>query len=239
MILIIGSGFIGSELMSRIPPTERKIVSHTDDWKTIIANQVPSLVVNAAAINGQRKCADAGWGAVKAANVDLPVQIAETALNFGSKCLFLSTGAVYARPHSTPKQETEKRYAPNLYIKSKMKMEDAVGHLDAIVFRLPVILGKGYYPGDYLNRIRKWTWAQDCYTSLLYMQTLYQAVLHVARYKVKGIFNIADNEFQHVPSFVKNHYKKLPVWEDDQIPKSFTQTHLLDTTKARNAGILK
>ena len=239
MILIIGTGFIGSELASRISSSERKIVTHTDNWKTIIASEVPSLVVNAAAINGQRKCADAGWGAVKAANVDLPLQIAETALNFGSKCLFLSTGAVYAKPHSTPKGETEKRYASNLYIESKIKMEDAVEHLDATVFRLPVILGSGYYPGDYLNRIRKWLWVQDCYTSLLHMQTLYQAVLYVARHKVTGIFNITDHEFAHVPNFVKRHYKELPIWEDHKIPESFTQTHILDSTRARTAGILK
>jgi len=251
MILIIGRGFVGSEIASKIRSdvklyvkdaesenTHCKVISHSDDYKAVIQQERPNLVVNAAAIAGQKKCVDAGWQAVKTANIDFARHVAETALKYGSKCLLLSTGGVYAKPHSTPKREDDECYASNFYIESKIKMEDAVRDMDVTVFRIPVILGAGYYPTDFINRIRSWQWTQDAYAHLLYMGTLHKAVRHIADHKVCGIFNIADHEFVHLPRFVEDHYRKLPVWKEDEVPESFTQTHLLDTTKARRAGLL-
>lgn len=239
MILIIGAGFIGCEIASRISPKDRKLVSHTDDWKTIIARERPSLVVNTAGIVGQKKCGDAAWEDVTSANIDLPLQIAETALNYGSKCLLFSTGAVYAKPHSTPKPEdAERSKIDNFYVQSKIQMEDAVRGLDVMVFRIPSVVGAGCHQWDYLNRIRRLQWVQNCYTSLLNTQVLYEAVLNVKRQKVRGIFNIASPGFVHLPTYVKQHYKKLPIWQDHQIPKGFADTHILDITKAQIAGIL-
>lgn len=239
MILIIGAGFIGCEIAARISRKDRKLVSHTDDWKTIIENERPSLVVNTAGIVGQKKCGDAAWEDVKSANIDLPLQIAEIALNYGRKCLLFSTGAVYAKPHSTPKPEdAERSKISNLYVQSKIQMEDAVRDLDVMVFRIPSVLGAGCHQWDYLNRIRRLQWVQNCYTSLLNTEVLYEAVLNVKRQKVSGIFNIANPGFIHLPTYVKQHYKKLPIWQDDQIPKGFADTHILDITKAQLAGIL-
>ena len=239
MILIIGAGFIGCEIAARISRKDRKLVSHTDDWKTIIENEKPSLVINTAGIVGQKKCGDAAWEDVKSANIDLPLQIAETALNYGRKCLLFSTGAVYAKPHSTPKPEdAERSKIDNCYVQSKIQMEDAVSHLDVMVFRIPSVLGAGCHQWDYLNRIRRLQWVQNCYTSLLNTQVLYEAVLNVKRHKVSGIFNIANPGFIHLPTYVKQHYKKLPIWQDHQIPKGFADTHILDITKAQISGIL-
>lgn len=239
MILIIGAGFIGCEIAARISRKDSKLVSHTDDWKTIIENERPSLVVNTAGIVGEKKCGDAAWEDVKSANIDLPLQIAETALDHGSKCLLFSTGAVYAEPHSTPKPEqAERSKINNFYVQSKIQMEDAVRDIDVMVFRIPSVLGAGCHQWDYLNRIRRWQWVQNCYTSLLNTEALCEAVLNVERHKVSGVFNIANPGFVHLPTYVRQHYKKLPIWQDHQIPKDLAQTHILDITRAQISGIL-
>ena len=238
MILIIGRGLIGSEIAATM--TERKLVAHADEWqwRGLIASNAIKLVVNAAGIAGVKRCAEAGWKAVKRANVDLALEVATTCMNHGTKCLLLSSCGVYAKPHSTPKREDAQRSAPNDYIRSKIEMEDALEGLDVTIFRIPAFIGSGIHPFELRNRIRKWEYVQDAYMHLLYTQTLSRAVLRVADEKVNGIFNVADPEFQHVPSFVEDHYRKLPVWKEDEIPESFTLTHLLDTTKARRAGLL-
>ncbi|MDE0087027.1 MAG: NAD(P)-dependent oxidoreductase [Candidatus Poribacteria bacterium] len=239
MILIIGQGFIGSSIAAFMTGKARKLVSHTDDWRTLIATLSPSLVVNAAGIVGQKKCNAAGWDATLAANVDFAREVAETALNYKSQCLLFSTGAVYAKPNSTPKPEhAELSKIDNPYVQSKIQMEVAVKDMDVIVFRIPSVVGAGYHKWDYLNRIRECMWVEDCYTSLLGMSTLYQAIGHVNQHKVSGIFNIADPGFVHIPSYVKQHYKELPVRQDDQMPENYALAHILDTTKAQLAGIL-
>ena len=236
MLLIIGKGFIGSEIAEQT--TGCQFVHHTEQWRTMIASDSISLVVNAAAITGQGKCKDAGWDAVKKANVDLPLEITKACEEHGKKCLHFSTGAVYAKPHSTPKPEDAKLYAPNDYIRSKIEMEDALEGYNVTIFRIPIVIGSGVYSGDFLCRIRQWEYVQNTYVHLLYAHTLYKSVMYVVENNVNGIFNVADSEFQHLPSFVEDHYRRLPIWNEEDIPDSFTLIHLLDTTKARRAGIL-
>jgi len=238
MILIIGRGLIGTEIASTMK--EHILVPHAHEWKwrKLIASNSMQLVVNAAGLAGDKRCKDAGWDAVKKANVDLTLDIVKTCMNHQTKCLLFSTGGVYAKPHSTPKSEDAERYAPNDYIRSKIEMEDALEGLDVTIFRIPAFFGSGVHPFELINRIRNWKYVQDSYFHILYTQTLCRAIAHVANHKVNGIFNIADYEFQHLPSFVEDHYQKLPVWKVDEIPESSTQTHLLDITKARRAGLL-
>ena len=241
MILIIGKGFIGSELFAsfaKVDHTPCSLMSHDENWETVIRRERPQLVVNAAAMTGQKKCNEASWDAVEEANVKLPMKITDTALAVGSKCLLFSTTSVYSQPHSTPKDEECSRYPSNSYVESKIEMENAVESTDVVVFRVPSVIGSGYYPSDFLNRIRTWQKVQWCYISLLYIDTLCCAVAHIARHKVRGIFNISNFDFACLPKFVKSYYKELPIWEDSQIPADFTQGHLADTTKARVAGIL-
>ena len=235
---IIGRGFIGSELKSRIPENV-SLYSHDEDWASDARQKNPNLIINAAGIVGNKKCHLVGKTATFDANVDFAVRVAEVAADINAKVLLFSTGAVYGMPHSTPKRETDRLDPCNLYIESKIGMEQKTEGLDVVVFRIPVVIGSGYYAQDYLNRIRTWAWAQSCYISLLYMETLVGAIKHVAQHKVSGIFNIADYEFHYLPNFVQRHYKELPVRDSEHIPQGFTQTHLLDTDRARVAGVLK
>ena len=238
-LFIIGSGFIGSELKSRLQ--NAKLYSHNCNYVQDAAMYRPDLIINAAGITGKKKCDAAGREATFKANVEFATRVAETASDLGTKSLLFSTGAVYANPHSTPKRECEAVDPRNLYVESKIEMEQQREKyvLDTIIFRLPVIIGSGYYEGDYLNRIRKWSWVQSCYISILYIDTLVKAIKHILENKCTGIFNIADYEFHYLPEFVKKMYKKLPVWDSEAVPKDFTQTHLLDSNKARRAGVLK
>ena len=236
-ILIIGSGFVGSGLASHMLPSEHKLMRHNDQWAQIIELERPELVVNAAAITGQSNCHATSWDNVKRSNIDLPAQIAQTALEYGSQCLLLSTGAVYARPISTPKPEHAKLSRQmNLYVQSKILMEQKVSKMDVVIFRIPSVYDAGYHKWDYLNRIRESTWVQDCYTSLLGMRTLFNAVKNIKQHV--GIYNIADEGIVHLPSYVKSKYKELPILEDSQMPPRHGLTHLLDITKAKEAGIL-
>ena len=236
-IFIIGRGFIGSELKSRLKNVS--LYSHDEDWASDARQENPNLIINAAGIVGNKKCHVAGKTATFDANVDFALRVAEVAADIKAHALLFSTGAVYGMPHSTPKRETDRLDPCNLYIESKIEMEQKTEGLDVIVFRIPVVIGSGHYSQDYLNRIRTWAWAQSCYISLLYMETLVAAIEHIIQHKVSGIFNIADYEFHYLPNFVQRHYKELPVRDSEHIPQGFTQTHLLDTDRARVAGVLK
>ena len=236
-IYIIGSGFIGSELHQNLPGT--KLFRHTDDWRSCIQQEPPELVVNAAGLTGQKKCREMGRGATLKANVEFAREVAEIALAQNSKCLLFSSGSVYEKPHSTPKREDHAVVGENLYSESKVLMEQAVLDLEnVVIFRVPTVTGSGYYPADILNRMRTWEWVQSCYISLLSIGTLGASIQRLALHDYLGIFNLADYEFWYLPNFVSMHYKELPIKPDDEIPMHFTQTHLLDTSKARLAGIL-
>ena len=238
MILIIGRGFIGSGIYTVLKERHGvEIVSHAEDWQSLIAQKQPKLIVNAAGIVGQKRCREAGWDAVRAANINLAVSIGKAASAIGSRCLLFSTGSVYAAPHSTPKPESAACYTPNLYIHSKIVMEASVESAkDITIFRIPSVFSTGDHKNDYLNRIQTWKWVQSCYTSPLKIKTLATAVSYVATHKVRGVFNIAESMFVYLPAFVEQHYKRLPI--EEKVPVSFTQAHLLDTTKAQKAGVL-
>ena len=236
---IIGKGFLGSQLYAYLDDKKNRLVSHDEVSESEIRALSPKLIINAAAIAGQRKCEAAGKQETFSANIDFALGVAKLATQVGSQCLQFSSAGVYAKPHSTPKRESHQRNPNNLYIESKIIMEDALKELDveAIIFRVSNIIGFGDHESDFRNRIRQWQWVQSAYSSLVSIETLVAVIQHIAIYKVSGIFNIAEG-FVYLPSYVAEHYKKLPIQKDSQIPSSFTQSHILDTTKARMKGIL-
>ena len=242
MILIIGAGHIGQGL-ARCLTNTHQLFSHTDDWKYRLFNDKPKLVVNAAGLTGMKKCEAAGEVATMNANVDFAYDVMRASQKAGVRCLLISTGAVYDKPNKTPKRESDVLYAPNLYVESKIAMENACVAADTVIFRISNAIGDGSHPNDYHNRIRSWSWVADTYVSTLsmpiFVKALYALAYGYPSESVDGIFNVADLGFKHLPSYARQfHETPITVREQDALSPRASISHILDTTKAQSKGLL-
>ena len=239
MILIIGKGFVGRELelelLSRHIPYH--LVSHNEDWVSLAYSNKPTLIVNAAAIAGQQKCKVAGEKVVMKANVAFAQEVVAVANSIGVPSVLFSTAGVYMNPHSIPKAETDPTAQRNLYVDSKLRMEETCRG-DAIIFRIPSVSGSLRDDRDYLNRLKTWQWVQDCYMNLLAMGLLTDTICFLATADCEnGIYNLANSKILHLPTYAKLNGFSVEVRK--QIPSDFTQCHILHTEKARVAGLLR
>lgn len=242
-ILIIGAGHCGQGL-SKIFKERRishALMHHDDDWKSVLDKEKPMLVVNAAAIAGHKACNDAGELATFNANVDFAYDVMQASKRHtvDAQCVLISTAAVYAPPGGTPKKETDQRFAPNLYVASKMKMEDTC--TESVILRVSNFIGDGTHPTDYHNRIKKWEWVADTYVSTLRLERFADVLLRVALHseKITGIFNVADPGFMYLPYYVRHlHEKPIEVKPKEALPHSASVSHILDITKAERRGLL-
>lgn len=240
-ILIIGAGHCGQGLSKVFK--ERRIshalLHHNDDYKNWITQEKPLIVVNAAAIAGHKACESAGEMQTFNANVDFAYDVMQASKTVDADCVLISTAAVYAPPGGTPKKESDARHAPNLYVASKMKMEDTC--TEAVIFRISNFIGDGTHPTDYHNRIKQWQWAADTHVSTLKLERFADVLLRLTLHseRVNGIFNLADPGFKHLPTYARHlHEKPLEIRPKDALPHDASISHILDTSKAERRKLL-
>lgn len=241
-ILIIGRGHCGLGL-SRVFERQQISycnISHKDEWEAIALAHKPVLIVNAAGIVGDKTCEKAGDIATFNANVDFASNVLHTAEKVGARCALFSTGAVYAKPSQTPKRESDPVAASNLYVASKIEMENTCVSKSALILRLSNIIGDGRHRNDYHNRIKKWAYVADTYVSTIGIQRLARLLVRYAFLKdVNGIFNVADPGFRYLPVYAQQfHSEPLEIRQVEDMPQSASVSHILDTTRARKVGLL-
>ena len=228
--IIIGAGHCGQGLAKIFEKRGEpyRLIHHTDSFEEHIKGDT-SLVINAAGIGGVKKCEMASESEVLDAHVHLPYELAEMAKTWAVPCVLISTGSVYAKPDGVLKTEGDQLYPHNLYVESKIKMEQHCQHSEAIIFRLTNLIGDGSHPNDYKNRMKSWSHVVDTWVATLRLEFFAQVLNQlIHRPDLKGqLFNIADPTFTYLPTLAPG----LRVIDRTEESKNASVSHLLDIGK--------
>ena len=230
-ILVVGLGNIGKRL---IESHKFEGCSHADAFTKDFSAY--AAVVNCAGIAGYGKCAINSIDAVIKANVKLPLRLATACEEADAHFIQLSTAGVYAKqvcPHLEISPELDSRIyqsenSPikkhNLYVESKILMEEALDTYPTYIFRFC------FYLSDTLAKrsFASWNQVQATYLSILRHETLEKAI-------PTGIYNIAS-DVVWLPDLVRRYGFDLP--ERDSYPEDMTASVPISTQKAVSVGLL-
>ena len=234
-ILVIGKGFIGTEL----DKFDEFTTIHRKDLATVLLEET-TAVVNTAAIVGYKKCKDAGYDEVMKSNVSFAYNLAQNCSNRGLPFFQFSTTGIYAQQICTTLEgfieprETSPTFPHNLYTASKMLMEQALHQFNnTYIFRIPWFKQINVFK----NRAQNWNYVQNTWTSMVYSTTLKNAIISVVHQNTpSGIYNIAD-ETVFFPHFIENIIKaELEICSEHDV--DMTSSIPISTQKAKLAGIL-
>ena len=228
---VIGAGLVGS-IFKELDEFQ---VVHRNEWKDVIWDW--KGVVNCAAITGLDKCEETDFAQVLRANVRMPIDIADYAANLQIPFIQFSTSAVYRLPTKFKLvEEDDPLYPYNTYSGSKILMERVLPK-SCFIFRIPVVSTGSGADNDYAQKVKRWTYVEDVHKSIVYKDTLIEAVRSAlgAHYKA-GVYNIGS-EVIHLPTYVKEQFG----WEGEIVPANSlgrSPAIALDTSKAEVHGLI-
>ena len=238
-ILVVGLGNIGKRL---VESHRFEGCSHSDAFEKDFSAY--TAVVNCAGIGGYGKCAIASIDAVIKANVKLPLRLAAACEEADVHFIQLSTAGIYAKqvcPHLEDSPELASRIyqcenSPikkhNLYVESKILMEEALDAFPTHIFRFC------FYLSDTLAKrsFASWNQVQSTYLSILRHEILEKAILRVVDLDIPtGVYNIAS-DVVWLPDLARRYGFDLP--ERDSYPEDMTASVPISTQKAVSVGLL-
>ena len=228
---VIGAGLVGSVFKE----LEGFQVVHRNEWKDAIWDW--KGVVNCAAITGLDKCEETDFAQVLRANVKMPIDIADYAANLQIPFIQFSTSAVYRLPTKFKLvEEDDPLYPYNTYSGSKILMERVLPK-SCFIFRIPVVSTGSGADNDYAQKVKRWMYVEDVHKSIIYKDTLIEAVRSaLGAYYKAGVYNIGS-EVIHLPTYVKEKFG----WEGEIVPANSlgrSPAIALNTSKAKVHGLI-
>ena len=230
--LCIGRGYIGKALSKYEGFTT---ISHQDFVENPDQINAYNIVVNTAAITGDRKCKEAGYDAVIDANVKFALSMQAEVLKRKKNFIQLSTVGIVETQvaPSLSLHDTEPPfyvhehtfvYPHNLYCASKILNETAIGKRKHLILRLPWVLVEGVFQ----SRIQHWDSIQDTWCSVLTIETLVKVIQNHSF--LIGTYQIA-NAHVYFPHFISEQLgKELPIRKS--YPTDMTAAVPVSTEKA-------
>ena len=113
-------------------------------------------------------------------------------------------------------EEDDPLYPYNTYSGSKILMERVLPR-SCFIFRIPVVSTGSGADNDYSEKVKRWRYVEDVHKSIVYKETLIEAVRSAlgAFYKA-GVYNIAS-EVIHLPTYVQEQFG----WDGEIVAANF------------------
>lgn len=221
MIVVIGAGLVGTSLQD-YPNVQLFQSSIWDNFTISEQSKIlknTELFINATAIAGTIKCAEAGYNQVIDINVTKSLAYVQQLALYQIPVVLLSTTAVYART-TCPKSLYDKPerlelwsindpvYPHNLYCASKILMEQTIKN--ALIVRIPWVFRNNHLP----EYTKKWSVVQDTYTSYIDPKRLYTCLSKLIN-APKGLYQ-CHTDIVYLPNILPS----LPIRTDIPIGMS-------------------
>lgn len=210
-ILILGNGYIGNKLQKELgcPISTRRI-----DGLQILEEEVnhyeSEIVINCIGHTGQYNV-DACEVAVSrtlAANVHIPLLLAELAYRCKVKIVHISSGCIYHTQDKPIVETAEPDYFDLFYSRTKIYAERILKDIpNVLIVRIRIPLDNQPHPKNILTKLLKFTQVIDTPNSITYIPDFVRAVKHLINIDASGIYNVVNKGCLKYPDLLKEYGK--------------------------------
>lgn len=231
-VLIFGKGFIGERLSDKLgaPVSERRILTY-NDAEDEISKRNPRVIINCIGHTGGRNvdgCEEDRDGTL-AANVFVPIMLAEAALRRKVKLVHISSGCIYHFDYKRDRPIVENKipdFFDLFYSRTKIYAERALDVLadkyGILIARIRIPLDDRPHPRNILTKLLAYKKIINLPNSVTYLPDFVEALKYLIKIDARGIYNVVnpgglkytellDTYKKYVPDFDYQviDYKKL------------------------------
>lgn len=215
--LIIGNGYIGNYLRSKLPEAtliKNKIFDRTM-LKRLLSDGYPGhTLINAAGKTGRPNVdwCESHKEEVFGANVGLPVMIAETCQELKCHWIHIGSGCVYDGYEMEWDEDEEPNFDGSFYARTKAWSQRILEDFDEpLVLRIRMPIDEDMNPRSYISKIVGYAKSGLSVfhrpNSMTMLDDLARAIEHLADRGATGAFNLVNSNTATIP-WILEQYKK-------------------------------